>query len=69
MNTQKTKGLIDGLKEELEIHVGRISHSIQLEGIQMEGHPDLHQALLTLAHLTAIEDYVNEMELQNTQSD
>jgi hypothetical protein len=69
MNIQKTKELIDGLKEELEINAGRIAHSLQLRGIETKDHPQLHQALLTLAHLLSIEDYVNEMESQNTQLD
>ena len=51
--------VISRLKERLEINAGRLAEPLLKQGKQPKEDKDCHKAFLMLAHLEAIEDYIN----------
>ena len=51
--------VISRLKFKLEVNAGRIAEPLLKAGKQPKDDENCHKALLMLAHLEAIEDYIN----------
>lgn len=51
--------VISHLKFKLEVNAGRIAEPLLKEGKQPKDDENCHKAFLMLAHLQAIEDYIN----------
>ena len=53
--------VISRLKFKLEVNAGRIAESLLKAGKQPKDDENCHKAFLALAHLEAIEDYINSL--------
>ena len=51
--------VISRLKLKLEVNAGRLAEPLLKEGKQPKDDENCHKAFLILAHLEAIEDYIN----------
>ena len=51
--------VISRLKFKLEVNAGRLAEPLLKEGKQPKDDENCHKAFLMLAHLEAIEDYIN----------
>lgn len=53
--------VISRLKFKLEVNAGRLAEPLLKEGKQPKEDENCHKAFLILAHLEAIEDYINDL--------
>ena len=53
--------VISRFKIQLEVNAGRLAEPLLKQGRQPKDDEDCHKAFLMLAHLSEIEDYVNDL--------
>lgn len=53
--------VISCLKFKLEVNAGRLAEPLLKEGKQPKDDENCHKAFLMLAHLKAVEDYINSL--------
>lgn len=53
--------VINRLRFKLEVNAGKLAEPLLKQGKQPKDNEDCHKAFLMLAHLEAIEDYMNDL--------